>query len=268
MSKKSKLSGIKAVGFDLDGVVYFGNKLATGAKKIIYELRQAGYRVFFITNNSSKTREEISMKLLNLDIEAKTEDILTSGYACALFLSKFKKKTRTLILGSDGLKKMFRQMGLDLTAEPKCDFLVVGYDAKFSYEKICLGLWAINKGAKFIACNLDSNFPGNKGKVFPGCGAMIAAITAASGKNPDFLIGKPDTYMLKLTAKRLNLRPEEIFFVGDSVETDISMADKFGSLSVLVNVNKQLRRKRISVRPSFSRSSLLELRTILRLSRQ
>lgn len=245
MAKKLKLAEIKAVGFDLDGVVCFGNRLAAGAKKVIYGLRNFGYKVFFITNNSSKTREEISIKLKDLGIKAEAEDIFTSGYACALFLSKFKKKVKISILGSMGLKKMFLQLGLDLVVEPKCDFLVVGYDAKFNYEKICFGLRAIDNGAKFIACNLDRNFPGNNGEVFPGCGAMIVAIAVASGRNPDFSIGKPNTYMLELAAKQFNLRPKEIIFIGDSLETDISMANKFGSLSVLVNAKGQIGRAHV-----------------------
>lgn len=267
MNKRICLNKIRAVGFDLDGVIYFGNKLAAGAKKIINELRAYGYRVFFITNNSSRTREEISIKLKGLGIEVAAKDIFTSGYACAIFLSKLSKKTKIFVLGSTGLKKLLLQMGLNLVVRPECDYLVVGYDAKFDYRKACFGLQAIQNGAKFIACNLDHNFPGDNGRIFPGCGAIVAFMTEASGRCPDFVIGKPKTYILELAASKFFLKPKEIMFIGDSLETDIAMASKFGSPSVLVSVSDKPRVGKILIKPSFNVTSLRELKNMFRLDR-
>lgn len=267
MNKRINLDEIKAVGFDLDGVVYFGSKLAAGAKKIIDELRGYGYKVFFITNNSSKTREEISIKLKGLGIEVEVMDIFTSGYACATFLSNLKKKAKIFVLGSVGLKKLLSQRGLNLVTDSECNYLVVGYDAKFDYNKACFGLRAIQNGAKFIVCNLDRNFPGDNGRIFPGCGAIVAFMAVALGRGPDFVIGKPNTYILELAASKFYLKPKEIIFVGDSLETDISMANKFGSPSVLVNVSGKPKVRNISAKPNFNISSLMELKNIFRLNR-
>jgi 4-nitrophenyl phosphatase len=268
MSKRINLDEIRAVGFDLDGVVYFGNKLAVGAKRIINDLRGCGYKVFFITNNSSKTRKEISMKLKDLGVEAEVGDIFTSGHACAVFLSDLRKKAKIFVLGSVGLKKLLMQMGLNLVNGSKCDFLVVGYDSKFNYKKACFGLRVIQAGAKFIACNLDRNFPGDNGRIFPGCGAIVAFMAEASGREPDFVIGKPNDYILELAVRKFNLKPKEVMVIGDSLETDISMANKFGSPSVLVNASDKPRIKRISIEPSFNITSLMELKKILKLDRQ
>ncbi|MFA5276457.1 MAG: HAD-IIA family hydrolase [Candidatus Omnitrophota bacterium] len=264
MAKKIDIKSIKAVGFDLDGVVYFGKKLAPGVRKVIHELRSRGLRIFYITNNSSKTREEIRAKLSALGIAAGAEEIFTSGYACASFLNKLKKRIRVFVLGSRGLKKVFLQEGLDLSGNIKCDYLAVGFDPKFNYDKLTLGLRVIKSGARFIACNLDRTFPGDSGKLFPGCGAIVAALASASGRNPDFIIGKPSTYMLELVSGKFSLKAKEIIFIGDSLETDIPMANKFGSLSVLIARNKPVNLNKI-MKPAFTISSLYGLIRLLRI---
>ena len=169
------------------------------------------------------------------------------------------------MLGSSGLKKLFLQMGLNLVNDPKCDFLVVGYDVKFDYKKACFGLKAIQDGAKFIACNLDSNFPADNGRVLPGCGAIVAFMAEASGRGPDFVIGKPNVYMLKLAAEKFYLKQKEIICIGDSLETDISMANKFGSPSVLIGVDSKPKAGKMSAKPSFNITSLVELKNIFKI---
>ncbi|MEK7596158.1 MAG: HAD hydrolase-like protein, partial [Patescibacteria group bacterium] len=66
-----------------------------------------------------------------------------------------------------------------------------------------------------------------------GCGAMVAAIVAATGRTPDFHVGKPNTYMLALLCREHGLTPEEICVVGDMPESDIQMAVNFGCQSIL-----------------------------------
>ncbi|GAG84766.1 unnamed protein product, partial [marine sediment metagenome] len=109
-----------------------------------------------------------------------------------------------------------------------------GYDCKFTYKKISIGLDALLNRAKFIACNRVANFPGEKGNLLPGCGPMVAAIASASGKKPDFVIGKPNTFMLELITQDNRFRPKELLMIGDAPENDIIMVNHFGSPSVLV----------------------------------
>ena len=92
----------------------------------------------------------------------------------------------------------------------------------------------IQHGAKFIACNRDKSFPVEGGKSMPACNAMVAAIESTTGKPPDYVIGKPETFMLDLIAKRNKYLPQEILIIGDSPETDIAMANRFGSPSILI----------------------------------
>ncbi|MBM3313129.1 hypothetical protein FJY70_00890, partial [candidate division WOR-3 bacterium] len=54
---------IRAVALDLDGVVYSGEKALPGAVAAVGRLRQMGLQVWFVTNNSARSRAAIAAKL-------------------------------------------------------------------------------------------------------------------------------------------------------------------------------------------------------------
>jgi HAD superfamily hydrolase (TIGR01450 family) len=229
-----EFENIKAFGIDLDGVVYSGNLLMPHAKESVDAFRAMGKSIYFITNNSGKSRLEIADKLTNLGVGASEEEVYSSGYAAAIFLKELDVEAQVFIIGSDGLKAEFDKLGIKISDRPIGKYLVVGLDSCFTYEKISQGYDMIQQGAKFIACNRDRSFPVEGGKFLPGCNAMVAAIESTTGKAADYVVGKPETFMLDLIAKKDNYLPQEILIIGDSPSSDISMANRFGSPSVLI----------------------------------
>ena len=69
----------------------------------------------------------------------------------------------------------------------------------------------------------------------PACGAMVGAIVSTSNKNPDFVVGKPNTYILSKIEEAYDVKHHEIIVVGDSYESDIKMALNNNSKAILVN---------------------------------
>jgi HAD superfamily hydrolase (TIGR01450 family) len=232
---------LKAVAIDLDGVVYCGNKIVPGAIAAIESFRRSGLKVFFVTNNSGKKRAEIAAKLNSLGVLCAIDEVITSGYAAALFVKKLRSRRPVLVIGSDSLREEFKKAGITLTKTAKSGVLVVGLDRNYTYDKIAVGAEAISQGAVFVASNIDACFPVEGGKYLPGCGAMVAAIEAAAGKKADHIIGKPNTFMLKMITKAHSLRPAEVLVIGDSLQSDIGMATKFGSPAVLISKRKTSR---------------------------
>ena len=53
------MDNIRAVLFDLDGTIYYGSKLIPGADRVVNKYRQEGKKIFFMTNNSTKSRKQI-----------------------------------------------------------------------------------------------------------------------------------------------------------------------------------------------------------------
>jgi len=258
-----EFKNIKALGIDLDGVVYSGNLLMPHAKESIDKFRSLGKSIYFITNNSGKSRLEIANKLNSLGVSASEEEVYNSGYAAAIFLKELDRKAEVFIIGSDELKNEFAKLCITILDRPTGKYLVVGFDRYFTYEKIFQGFNMIQQGAKFIACNRDKSFPIEEGKSMPACNAMVAAIESTTGKKPDYVVGKPETFMLELIAEKNNYLPQEILIIGDSLEADIVMANRFGSPSILIAENVFKKALHKSEKPSFIAKSMDQIVSLL-----
>jgi arabinose operon protein AraL len=223
---------VKALAFDLDGTLYFGNEAVDGAIELLSRLKREGIMPVFFTNNSARTVGQIVAKLCSLGFDADDRNTYTASYACARYLAQ-ERIERLYLLGSDDFGKDLMSRGMTIVEPNKAEAVVVGLDFGLNYESIAGALQAIMHGAILVVANLDASYPIEYGRRLPGCGAMVGAVTGASGHEPDFIAGKPNTYMLDLLCGDLGLSNEDICVVGDSVESDIEMANRFKCRSIL-----------------------------------
>jgi len=235
MKRALELSKIKLFAFDLDGTLYVGNKAVPGAVELIRHLRKK-YKVVFFTNNSSKTLREIYKKLIELKIECKLSEIFTSSSATAEYL-KEKRINDLYVVGTKSFRSELKNIGLRIVNNDSAKNLVVGLDTDFNYSKLSIALSVLQNGGKFIACNEDGRFPIGKKRFLPGTGAMVGAIVAASKKRPDFIVGKPNTYILLKISKAFGVGHQGIMVVGDSYDSDIMMAFNYNCKSVFIKNN-------------------------------
>ena len=73
---------------DMDGVIYGGNDLISGADKFIESLLEQKIPFMFMTNNSQRTPREAVRKLTKLGIKVSEKHIYTSAMATSTFLAK------------------------------------------------------------------------------------------------------------------------------------------------------------------------------------
>jgi len=76
-----------ALLFDLDGVLYRGEEPVPGAPETMGALREAGAYVVFLTNNSSRTPEQVSAKLGAMGMHSVPAEVVTSATATADMLA-------------------------------------------------------------------------------------------------------------------------------------------------------------------------------------
>jgi len=228
---------VKAFVFDLDGVVYRGKQPLPGAVQAIETLRQSGYQVYFFTNNSSKTREEYVEKLGGMGLRCDINHIMTSSYATALYLTENGAKSKKVyVVGMKGIRDELTRVGMQIVEDDnfaEADFVVVGIDKNFTYDKLTKAQQAILAGAEFIATNRDATFPMENGRILPGGGTIVAAIEVAVGRAP-ILIGKPSTYAMQKLVTVASADPSQVAIAGDRLDTDILVANRIGALSILV----------------------------------
>lgn len=229
---------IKAILMDLDGTVYRGRNIIPGALETIENIRSAGIRLFFFTNNSERTRTDIAGKLGGMGIPCTVEDIVSSGYVATRVVKKLGLKD-VFVSGSEGLRKEFTDAGIPLTDGHECRTLVIGMDSGTDYAKMTVAVNAAINADTIIVCNKERVFPVENGALRPGCGAMVALIEYCSGKEADIVVGKPNAVMFDYVRDTMGCSPGEIMVVGDTYASDIAMARNCGALSVLIGDGPQ-----------------------------
>jgi 4-nitrophenyl phosphatase len=143
-----------------------------------------------------------------------------------------------LVVGGSGLKAAVAESGhavVRADESPEC--VLVGIDRDVNYADIAQAAAAIRDGAAFIASNIDPTFPVPDG-LMPGAGAIVAAISVASGTKP-LVAGKPESAMRELIRER---GVGSAWVIGDRMDTDIEMAVRepdWRSIMVLTGVTDQ-----------------------------
>ncbi|MEG1096357.1 MAG: HAD hydrolase family protein [Clostridiales bacterium] len=163
------LKDIKAVAFDLDGTIYYGSKIIDGANEAISHAKSKGIKVFFLTNNSTKTRMQIYEKLIGMGILCDYEEVFTSGYIATLYAKK-EKLNNIYIFGSKNLISEFHDIGIDVVDESQAENLLIGYDPAFTYESLTKALHVALKAKKSLPAIKKNIFPGKMLCVYPVAG--------------------------------------------------------------------------------------------------
>ena len=239
------LSNLKLFAFDLDGTLYLGENIIEGAVDLVRFLKKK-YSVVFFTNNSTKTREEIHSKLKKMGFDCSLNEIFTSSYATANYLDE-SNLDNVFVIGSDGLRSEIIDNGICIVDNYSAENLVVGLDFDFSYKKIETAMSILLNNGRFIVCNEDRFFPIGGNRYMPACGAMVGAIAVASNRKADFIIGKPNTYILSKIEEEYEIEHHEIMVVGDSFESDIMMAMNNNSKAILVNSEQNVNNNNVLV---------------------
>lgn len=289
------------VAFDIDGVILRGGSLLPGAPRAIDDVLARGLLLRFVTNNSTRHRSEVAAKLGGLGLPVQANMVLTSAVATAAWLAeRLDPGARVLVVGGLGLLRELAEVGLDpvLARGPAAEpvsaggpgpdpaqaegtvpepgaseespsavvpaAVAVGLDVDFDYQTLATAQAALLSDALFVATNTDATFP-VEGRLLPGGGAIVAALAAASGREP-VVIGKPESGLADALVAEAGGRAGAILFVGDKLSTDIEMASRAGMRSALVLTGVTKRSElqtQGALRPDFVLETLEELPSLL-----
>lgn len=216
---------------DMDGVIYRGSQMISGADRFIQALRAARIPFLLLTNNSQRTRRDVATKLQRLGINVEEAHVFTSAMATARFLARQKPRGTAYVIGEGGLLTALHSNGYAIVDKDP-DYVVVGEGRTLNFEMAEAAIRMILAGAKLVATNLDPNCPTETGSR-PGCGAIVAMLEAATGVKA-FSVGKPNPVMLRAARKELGLTTDQTIVIGDTMETDILGGVQLGFKTILV----------------------------------
>jgi phosphoglycolate/pyridoxal phosphate phosphatase family enzyme len=221
-----------ALLLDLDGVLYRGSTPVPGAGPTLRRLREAGKRIAFVTNNSSRTPTSVAEHLRAIGVDASPEEVETSALTTAAHLASRSVRS-AFVVGEEGLRRALIEAGVALLDdEPRSvDAVVVGFDREADWAKLRTASVLVEHGALLIASNADPSYPAPDGDAWPGAGALLAVIETTVGRKAE-VVGKPHAPLfIAALARAGGGRP---LVVGDRIDTDIAGANALGWDSMLV----------------------------------
>jgi len=241
--------------FDCDGVIWKGDTLIPQATAALDTLRQRGKRLFFITNNSTRSREGFRSKFIKLGISVAADEIFSSSFAAALYLQQNPlpvHKNKVYVVGQEGISQELELAGIpslggaadsdksqvwgpgaEIDHDSSVGAVVVGMDTCINYYKIQYAQLCINSGSLFIATNMDQTGHMTNKQEWAGGGAMVGAIKGCTGQEP-ILVGKPSALLIDYVVNKHGYQRERICMVGDRLDTDIVFGKHNGLQTLLV----------------------------------
>jgi 4-nitrophenyl phosphatase len=124
--------------------------------------------------------------------------------------------------------------------DPDVGIVLTGLDFHINYLKMSTAFAYLQRGAKFLATNIDSSLP-MAHSLFPGAGSTGAGIKYAAGQEP-LALGKPSQAMMDAIEGKFHFDRSRTCMVGDRLNTDIQFGIEGklgGTLAVLTGVNKK-----------------------------
>jgi 4-nitrophenyl phosphatase len=255
------IESYKGFIIDLDGVVYLLHEPIPGSSDAIRRMQELGLDFLFLTNNSIATPEEFADRLAGFDIHVGPDRILTSSEAAGYYLDRNyeTRGKRALVIGEHGLLVELEKRGLEIVSPEDCsriDFVFVGWDRHFDFQKLKAAVIAIRAGATYIAMNTDATYPTPNG-LWPGGGTMVAAVSTGAGKDP-YVIGKPNAFIIEIALDRLGVDKADALLVGDRLDSDIQAGISAGvdTLMVLTGISSEAEIEKTGLRPTHVRKDL------------
>jgi len=250
------LSATDCIIFDCDGVIWRGDSLIDKVPAVLERLRALGKRIFFVTNNSTKSRKGYLKKFTGLGLAVNAEEIFSSSFAAAAYFEKFPLSDgkKVYVIGQEGIgeeldligvphfggpsdssKSIKLGPGVKVEHDEDVGAVVVGFDQNINYYKIQYAQLCINEnpGCRFIATNLDAVTHLTDEQEWAGNGAMVGAVAGCTGRAP-IVVGKPAALMIDYIVDKFQLQREKILMVGDRLDTDVAFGRDNGLRTLLV----------------------------------
>lgn len=233
------LENCEAVVCDLDGTLYLDGNPLSGSYEFLNKVLESGRKLFYFTNNTSKSRKTYLERLKTLKFPVSDEQIITSADCADSYLRRHGLFPNIYLVGNLDLTSDFTARGYECMDEEQITKIspravVLGFDTELTYKKIHSCYDLIVKDIPYIATHADKLCPVTRNTFKPDVGSFIAMFaTATDGKLP-IIAGKPTQEAVNAISERAGAEPSRIAFVGDRLYTDIRMAHQFGLIGVLV----------------------------------
>ena len=207
-----------------------------GAAVAVRRLREAGHRLRFVTNSTTRSRGQLTAQLVAMGFDLSEDELQTTGDVAARTLAG----RRVLALTMPGLLDDLE--GLQLVGMNVDAVLIGGADEGeetgriFSYLNLNRAFHELEAGAELYCLHKNKWWQTANGPRLDA-GAFVAGLEYAADVEATVL-GKPSTAYFQAALSALDAEPGLTWMVGDDLEGDCIGAAKHGMRTVLVRTGK------------------------------
>lgn len=227
---------LDGVLLDIDGVLVVSWKPIEGAAAAVEALRQGGLPIRFVTNTTSISRQEITVRLREAGVAVDPEEIHSAPAATAAWIQTNRPGTRCYLINSGNLGDDLD--GIELVGDDEPADLVVlgGAGPEFSYTQMNHALGLLLDGAELIGMHRNWYWRTVDGFALD-TGAYLAALEGAA-QTDAVVLGKPSPDFFLTAVDALGCARGQVAMVGDDLENDVLAAEAVGLRGVLVRTGK------------------------------
>jgi phospholysine phosphohistidine inorganic pyrophosphate phosphatase len=230
---------IRGLLLDLEGVLYESGHIIPGAADAVRELADAGLKIRYLTNTTTRSRRAIVEGLRSISVFVDPQHLFTPSAAASRFLERDGVQQIHLAAPS-ALCEDFAAFEL-VEANPGA--VVMGDLYKgFTWHRLNQLYQMLRSGARLVALHRNRYCRRESG-ISLDLGPFVAALEYAADIRAD-AVGKPASAFFDLALDDLGLDADEVVMVGDDIEADIGGAQNAGLRAIQVETGKYTPRDR------------------------
>lgn len=230
---------MKAVLFDLDGVLYQGDQMIDGALETVRWCERKRVPHLFVTNTSSKPRRALVERLAGLGLTVTPDEIFAPPVAARDFLMGEGAEPAALIVRDQTREDFDGLLLLDEDAQQGAGAVVVGDIGRAWNFDVLNRAFRLLMGEPrpiLVALGMSRYAQGDDGLVLD-VAPFIKALEHASDCEA-VVMGKPAQAFFDAAVAKLGVPHQEVVMVGDDVRGDVGGAQAAGLAGILVRTGK------------------------------
>lgn len=221
---------IKAILFDISGVLHIDNQACSGAVSLISQLQQSDLQLRFVTNTSRTTSQQTCQSLQAMGFDIQPEQIFTAPGAVRQVLIARHLRPHCLI--HPDLQPEFADIE---QSDPNAVVVADAADG-FNYQQLNQAFQLLMDGAPLLGIGLNRYFK-KDGALQLDAGPFIKALEYAADIEAEIL-GKPAAGFFQTAVSTLSCKADEVLMIGDDVQADVMGALPAGLNGCLVQTGK------------------------------
>lgn len=221
---------------DIDGVMVTSWQALPGAVDAVTALADRAIPRMFLTNTTSRSRDQIADALDECGFDVAADEILTAAALTAQYLGKEHPGKRVWVLNDGPIAE--DMTGVQMVDDPGRAEVVVlgGAGPVFTHESLSKVLELMIAGVPVIAMHRSMTWSTAQGLSID-TGVYLEGLEKAAGRKIR-AIGKPSPLGFRAAVEHMQLEPTQVVMVGDDVRNDVLGAQAAALVGVLVRTGK------------------------------